>query len=182
MELQGTSTTAHRPQRRIQPILTATFGLIHGFDPGSYNRATTAAITVPTIQLHRGPQQHHQSPTTTGDGQAGRDATQRWATRASVILSDGCCPALPHPFGNGVGATPNLPRYSSVPAGGIKQLISPPKSWPFLKEYTRYSLSRGPGGSAPPSAWKRARLGPTTNTLGLTAHLRVAYWASYPKT
>ena len=39
-----------------------------------------------------------------------------------------------------------------------------------------------PWGSAPPSASRRARLDPTTNTLGLTAHLRAAYWASYPKT
>ena len=144
-----------------------------------------ASITVPTIQLHRGPQQHHQSPTTTGDGQAGRDATQRCATRASVIRSDGRCPALPHPFGRVRNPRGNLLRAcrdTSVRAGGIKQSISPPKSRPFLKEYTRYSLSRGPGGSAPPSASKRARLDPTTNTLGLAAHLRVACWASYPKT
>ena len=81
MELQGTSNTPHRLKRRIQPILAATdggrstFGLIYGLDPGSRNRATAAAISSdhPT---HRGPQQH-QSPTTTGDGQAGRDATPR---------------------------------------------------------------------------------------------------------
>ena len=29
---------------------------------------------------------------------------------------------------------------------------------------------------------EEARRGPTTNTLGLTAHLPAAYWASYPKT
>ena len=57
-------------------------------------------------------------------------------------------PSSPAPFrkwGRGPESprqpTPNLPRYSSVRAGGIKQLISPPKSWPSLKEYTRYSLS-----------------------------------------
>ena len=50
MELQGTSTTAHRPQRRIQSILTATdgdegtFDLIHGFD----QEATTASQQPPS--------------------------------------------------------------------------------------------------------------------------------------
>ena len=81
-----------------------------------------------------------------------------------------------------MGSGSGIPEatYSELAAillssGRIKQLISPPKSWPSPKEYTRYSLSRGPGGSAPPSASRRARLDLTTNTPGLTAHLRVAY-------
>ena len=89
MELQGTSTTAHRNERRSKPILAAadgdesTFCVLHGLDPGDRSNTTTASIPIPAIQLHSGPQQHHQ-PTTC-------------AEMSSVIHSDRGCPAHPHP-------------------------------------------------------------------------------------
>ena len=95
-----------------------------------------------------------------------------------VIHSERGRPAHPHPIGNGVGipdATFSGRRDQAIDISSEVMSIA-------NMEYTRYSLSRGPGGSAPPSARKRARRGPTTNALGLTAHLQVASLASYPKT
>ena len=178
MELQGTSTTPHRLKRRIQPTLAATdggkgtFNLIYGLDPGSHNSATTAAITVPTIQLHRGPQQHLQSRRHKRPQPVSFSVTD--AAQLSRTLSE---------MGSGSG----IPEatYSELAAillssGRRDQAVDISSEVIAISEGC--SLSRGPGGSAPPSAWKRARRGPTTNTLGLTAHLRAAYWAFYPKT
>ena len=76
MELQGTSTTTHRRQRRSKPILAATNGdestfcFLHGPDAGGHSCTTASSNQIPAIQLHSGPQQHHQPTTATGDGEA----------------------------------------------------------------------------------------------------------------
>ena len=73
----------------------------YGPDTGSRAPAATASITVPTIQLHGGPQQYHQPATAAGDGQTSSNVTLGRTANTRIIQRHRRCPALPYPFGNG---------------------------------------------------------------------------------